>query len=345
MSAEEYAIFGMENVYAAARWPAPGVTTPCYWALMLMRNYDGNNSGFAPISVQAQNNGNVNLFSSYAGINQAGTQMTVLLINKDPSNQVVASLNLGGFSASSMSTYSMTNSYQSGLLSTVNQPASGSVTLPPYTAMLVVLNGSFGSNPAIEWELNPDVTMVPANGQVTLAPKILSGNGTVTLHQVTLPYSNPSSGYVQATINNATVTNTSNGSITFKAGPTPGFYQFVATGSDSNGVTQQQGGWIFVQNPSATLTKSGDNQSASRGSTITLSATLNPGQSGATLTGAGIFFTASAGTLSAREVTTNSSGVATVSLTLPSSPGAVTVTAEGPYGLGHPVVTFTATAQ
>jgi len=34
-----------------------------------------------------------------------------------------------------------------------------------------------------------------------------------------------------------------------------------------------------------------------------------------------------------------------VVLTLPSSAGTVQVTAQGPYGLGHPVVTFTETAQ
>jgi hypothetical protein len=44
-------------------------------------------------------------------------------------------------------------------------------------------------------------------------------------------------------------------------------------------------------------------------------------------------------------VPTNNSGQASVTLTLPSAPGPVTVTADGPYGLGHPVVTFTETAQ
>jgi hypothetical protein len=58
-----------------------------------------------------------------------------------------------------------------------------------------------------------------------------------------------------------------------------------------------------------------------------------------------VLFTASAGTLSSRTVTTNSSGTAAVVLTLPPNAGAVQVTAEGPYGLGHPVVTFTETAQ
>jgi hypothetical protein len=34
-----------------------------------------------------------------------------------------------------------------------------------------------------------------------------------------------------------------------------------------------------------------------------------------------------------------------VVLTLPATPGAVHMTAEGPVGLGHPVVTFTETSQ
>ena len=44
-------------------------------------------------------------------------------------------------------------------------------------------------------------------------------------------------------------------------------------------------------------------------------------------------------------VVTNSSGKATVTLTLPSSAGTVHVTAQGPYGLGHPTAAFTETAQ
>jgi hypothetical protein len=44
-------------------------------------------------------------------------------------------------------------------------------------------------------------------------------------------------------------------------------------------------------------------------------------------------------------VVTDDNGNAPVVLTLPSSPGTVKVTAEGEYALGHPVVTFTETAQ
>jgi hypothetical protein len=81
--------------------------------------------------------------------------------------------------------------------------------------------------------------------------------------------------------------------------------------------------------------------------------TLTPGQSGGTAVGASVLFTASDGTLSEGTnsgpkivVVTNNSGVTPpVTLTLPSTAGPVTATAEGPYGLGHPVATFTETAQ
>jgi hypothetical protein len=80
---------------------------------------------------------------------------------------------------------------------------------------------------------------------------------------------------------------------------------------------------------------------------------LTPDPSGGTKTGASVLFTTSAGTLSNGTTSgsqviavTNSSGVASVTLTLPSTAQTVTVNAEGPYGLGHPVAAaFTETAQ
>ena len=133
--------------------------------------------------------------------------------------------------------------------------------------------------------------------------------------------------------------------MTVSAGSNAGFFHFTSPGTDSAGVTQQQGGWILVGNPAATFTKQGDNQSGGRGTTLNLSVTLQPGQSGGTASGATVFFTTDSGSLSSRLVTTDSSGKAPVTLTLPANAGTVHVTAEGPFGLGHPVVTFTETAQ
>jgi hypothetical protein len=129
------------------------------------------------------------------------------------------------------------------------------------------------------------------------------------------------------------------------AGTNPGFYHYTIPSTDTTGVAQQQSGWILVGNPPASLTKIGDKQKGAVGSQLNLSVTLNPGQSGGSAAGGTIFFTTSAGSLSSRIITTDSSGKAAVVLTLPSTAGAVHVTAEGQYALGHPVATFTETAQ
>lgn len=153
---------------------------------------------------------------------------------------------------------------------------------------------------------------------------------------------------------NGVVTSTQPGTLTVDAGSASGFCHFTVTGSDGS-ATQTQGGWIIVGNPPAALASTGgNNQSGSPGSALpqALTVSLSPGQSGGTAGGASILFTASAGTLSNGTASgskviavTNSSGVASVTLTLPANAGQVNVRAEGPYGLGHPVTTFTETAQ
>jgi hypothetical protein len=154
----------------------------------------------------------------------------------------------------------------------------------------------------------------------------------------------------------ATITPTTNGVITVTAGSTPGFCHFTVTGSDGT-ATQTEGGWIVVGNPAATLAKTtGGGQTGMNGTTLPtpLTVTLSAGSSGGTNTGASVLFTAtnggtlSDGTTSGTKLieVTNGSGVTpAVRLTLPSTAGSVTVTAEGPYGLGHPVATFTETSQ
>jgi uncharacterized protein YfaS (alpha-2-macroglobulin family) len=89
-----------------------------------------------------------------------------------------------------------------------------------------------------------------------------------------------------------------------------------------------------------------NNQTGAPGTNLNLSVTLAPGKSGGTSgTGAEMPFATDAGTLSSRIVTTDASGNAALVLQLPQSAGTVRVTAEGPYGLGHPVVAFVETSQ
>lgn len=197
--------------------------------------------------------------------------------------------------------------------------------------------------------------MVPAGGTVTLHPAITVAKAGAT---VTLSSASFDAGGGTMAITNANLTQTpltGDGAISVTASANPGFYHFTVTSTDSSSVVQKQGGWIVVGKAPATFTKAGDGQSGGHGTQlpVPLSVTLVAGTSGGTASGATVRFTTDKGTLSggtvgsttSQLVTTNSSGVATITLTLPATAGQVTVTAEGPYQLGHPVATFTETAQ
>jgi hypothetical protein len=179
---------------------------------------------------------------------------------------------------------------------------------------------------------------------------------------VTLGSPSSQSG-ITVTISNSTVNAGQQDGVQVVAGNTPGFYSFSVPATDGSGVSTTQNGWVLVTKPASTLAKTaGDAQTGTVGTAlpVVLTVTLSPGSSGGTATGASVFFTTSAGSLTTVSTgngekiftgskviaLTNGSGVANVTLTLPATAGQVTVTAQGPYGLGHPVVTpFTETAQ
>ncbi|HUM06680.1 MAG TPA: glycoside hydrolase family 44 protein [Terriglobales bacterium] len=337
--ADAYGILGRERVYLASRWVAPAPSQPNYLALKLYTNYDGAHHGFGTMSVAATHDADVNLFSSFAALHANGTTATVLLINKDPSNSQTAQVTLNGFTPNQVTTYTLSSASPSTIVAFGPRAWTSNFALAPYSMTLLVVTGTMAHTPAAEWDLNPDVITVPANGTVALSPKIVSGAGTVTL-------SSPQSDVgITLTLTQPNLTTSQNGTITVNAGNTPGFYHFTVTGMDGSGVSQDQSGWILVGNSPATLSKTGDPGSGPHGSNITLQVTMNAGSSGGSNSGASIFFTTDAGTLNNRIVKTNGSGQASVVLTLPNSTGTVHVTAEGPYELGHPVVTFTEQSQ
>ncbi len=336
--ADAYGILGRERMYLASRWVAPVPGNPNYLALKLFTNYDGQHHGFATTSIADTNNGNPDVFSSYAALNSTGTAMTILVLNKDPANTVQAQFAVNGFTPQQVTSYTLASTAPTKIVVSTPVAWSSTMTFAPYTATLLVVTGT-SQLPGAEWDLNPDTTMLSAGKKIGLYPTIKSGKATVTLGTPQFD-----SGITLA-VTQPTLSPGHGGIITVTAGSTPGFYHYSIPSIDSTGVAQQQSGWILVGNLPASLTKTGDNQKGAAGSNLTLSVTLNPGQSGGSAAGGTIFFTTSAGTLSSRTVTTNSSGVATVVLTLPSTAETVHVTAEGQYALGHPEVTFTETAQ
>jgi Glycoside hydrolase family 44 len=336
--ADAYGILGRERMYLATRWVAPLPTNPNYLALKLFTNYDGLHHGFATTSISDTNNGDPSLFSSYAALNSTGKMMTLLILNKDPSNTMQAQFTMNGFTPQQVTSYTLASTNPTQIVKSKTTTWSPTVTVAPYTATLLVITGS-AQLPGAEWDLNPDTTMVPAGGNVVLQPKITSGTATVTLGT---PQAD--SG-ITVTVPQPTLSKGNSGKITVTAGTTPGFYHYSVPSTDTAGVAQQQGGYILVGNPPATFTKTGDKQKGAAGSQLTLSVTLIPGQSGGSAGGGTVLFTTNAGLLSGRTATTDSTGKASVVLTLPSTAGSVRITAEGQYALGHPMATFTETAQ
>ena len=337
--ADAYGILGRERVFLASRWTAANPANPNYQALKLFRNYDGQHHAFATISVANANDGPPNLFSSYAALNSTGTILTVMVLNKDPGNTASTQFAVKGFRPRQVTTYTLSPKSPNKIVASGPRAWSPTLRFAPYTATLLVVSGSMVQLPSAEWDLNPDTTMVPAGGTVTLSPRIVSGSGTVTLGT---PLSDQG---ITVAVTQGTVTSSQDGSIVVSAGDTSGFFHFTVPSTDDTGVNQSQSGWIVVGNPAATLSKQGDNQKGQRGSKLNLSVTLNPGKSGGSASGATVLFTTEKGTLSSRMVTTDASGTAPVVLTLPSDPGTFHVTAEAPFGLGHAVATFTETSE
>jgi len=353
--ADTLGVFGREGLSFASRWGGPSPATAEYLAWKMFTNYDGAHHMFEPLSVSDQNNGNSALFSSFASLNSTGTTMTIMVLNKDPNNNANLTFNLSGFSASTYVAYKLSKASSSAISASTSQSWSATQTFAPYSITLLVINGSEGTQPASEWYLNPDDLMISASGTATLHPAILSGSGTVTLSSAVFDaYEGATACSGSLTITNSTVTATQPATITVNAGSTPGFCHYTVTGSDGT-ATETKGGWIVIGNPRATLTVSGgNNQSATHGTTLSesLAVTLSPGSSGGSANGADILFTTSAGTLSNGTTsgssviaTTNSSGIASVTLTLPSTRGTVTVTAQNQFALGGASVTFQETAN
>jgi hypothetical protein len=358
--ADAYGVMGREGLSFSTRWGGPSATDtnsnephPNYTSFKLWTNYDGAKHGFGTLSVSDQSSITPDLFVSYAALDATGTTMTIMVLNKDPGNTANVSFNLNGFSATSYTAYSVGSTNPSAIVTTASTSWSNTQSFAPYSITLLVVSGSQNSAPASEWYLNPDDLMVPASGTGVLHPKIESGTANVTLTSAVFDaFEGATACTGTLTLTNPTITPTTPGTITVNPGSTQGFCHYTVTGTD----TQTQGGWIVVGKPAATLAVTGGNsQSGTHGTALTnaLTVTLTP-PAGTTFTagGASVLFTTSAGTLSNGTTsgtkviaTTNASGVASVTLTLPSTAGTVTVTAQDQFALGGATVTFTETAN
>ena len=104
-----------------------------------------------------------------------------MVLNKDPGSAAQVTFAANGFNPTGTQTaYTLSQSSPTAITPTAGS-WSATQTFAPYTVTLLVVPGTLATPPAAEWDLNPDTTMVPASGTVTLNPTISGGSGNVTL--------------------------------------------------------------------------------------------------------------------------------------------------------------------
>jgi hypothetical protein len=339
VDADSYGILGRDRIYAASRWSASQQFSPPYYALLLYRNADGKHDGFETLSVEANHNANPDLFSAFAATNPAGTELTLMVVNKSPTNAADVAFDIAGFKPAEMKTYTLSSAAPKTIVASASKPWTATQSFAPYSATLIVTTGTTPEKPSVEWDLNPDTFFAAASSSATLAPEITSGTGTFRLTSAS------GSAGLEFALTQPKLAPGTKATVSVKTPSTPGLYTYTLTGEDAANTVQSKQGWILVGNPAATLTKTGDAQTALPGKTVTLTATFVPGSSGATAGNVTILFTTSAGKLSSQVVRTNAQGEATVTLTLPAAAGKVTVTAQAPIPWGGEKAVFTETAQ
>jgi len=360
--ADAYGVMGREGLSFSTRWGGPSSTDsdsnqphPNYTSFKLWTNYDGAHHGFGTLSISDQSSANPDQFVSYAALNSTRTTMTVMVLNKDPGNIANVSFNLNGFTPSTYTAYTVRSTNPGAITTSSTQSWSNTQTFPAYSITLLVISGNQNQTPATEWYMKADDLMVPAGSTGLLNPSNYSGSTNVTISSAVFDsFEGAPACTGTLNITSSTIYQYWPAFIYFTAPTTPGFCHYTVTGNDGTG-TYSQGGWVVVGNPSGTVSiTSGNGQSGTHGTTLSapLTVTLNAGASGLSASGAEIFFSTSAGTLSNGSTsgskviaTTNGSGVASVTLTLPSTAGSVTVTAQSQFALGGTTATFTETAQ
>jgi len=262
-----------------------------------------------------------------------------MVVNKSPASQAKVTFDVAGFKPSEMKTYTLSEASPAKIVASAEKSWTATQSFAPYSATLIVATGTTPEKPEVEWDLNPDTFFAPASSTVTIAPEITSATGTFKLTGA-----GSSAGLTFALTQPKLAVGTP-GLVTVRTPAAPGLYQYTVSGQDAANTVQSKQGWILVGNPAATLTKTGDGQSALHGKQLTLTATFVPGSSGATAGNVSVLFTTTAGKLSSQVVRTNASGEATVTLTLPATAGKIGVTAQEPIPWGGEKVVFTETAQ
>jgi hypothetical protein len=167
--ADVLGIFGREDVYLANYWTSPPDQSPGYWAWRMYRNYDGAQSRFGDVAVQAAADpAAVNGLSAYGSTDSGTGALKLMVLNKLPSTQQAITVNLAHFNAAGGQVYQYSQGNPSQITRLADLGAVGTTlnyTLAPYSITLFVLSAGAGGPTA-----TPTATTLPATPTRTPTP-------------------------------------------------------------------------------------------------------------------------------------------------------------------------------
>ena len=337
--ADAYGILGRERMYLASRWVAPVATNPNYQALKLYRNYDGQHDTFATTSVSATNDGNPDLFSSYAALNSTGTTLTLMVINKRPLSTVQAQFTVSGFTPQQVTTYTLSPKSPTKI---VASSPKGMEFLDEIRALHRHPLGGDGldvcnAERRLGSESGYDHGSSPRNNYASAEDRLWVRDRDPRYSAV--GHGNHIGGHAAKSYLHARRKHHGD------CGHRTRFLSLYCPKHRQHWRCRDPERLDRCRKSASDVHQNRRPSGGQPGSQLNLSVTLHPGRSGGSAAGGTVLFTTNGGTLSNRIVNTDSNGNAPVVLTLPANSGTVHVTAEGQFGLGHPVATFTETVE
>ena len=138
--ADVLGIFGREDVYLAGYWRYPELGSPGFYAFKMFMNYDDRGGRFGDTSVQAISDA-PDQISAYAGMNSTNDRLTLMLVNKNPDNDMTATLDIKNFNPKGTATlYWYSPARPDGIVSApLALDQLGVVMLPAYSISLLVI--------------------------------------------------------------------------------------------------------------------------------------------------------------------------------------------------------------
>lgn len=139
--ADVLGIYGREGVYLAAYWRRPEKGTPGYFAFKMHGNYDDHGGAFDGMAVSAESP-DVDRMGSFATVEPRTGELKVLLLNKQPDDELKVQLDFGDFKPARdarLHRYSMDDPSAIMAEDIVLDDAAPVLSLPPYSINLLVL--------------------------------------------------------------------------------------------------------------------------------------------------------------------------------------------------------------